>query len=293
MLYPTPPFDDYKLLDSGRARKLEQFGPVRLIRPEERAVWKPALPPAEWRLADAEFVPAAKGVGGQWRASGELPGRWPLRYRELAFYAELVDSMQVGIFPENAAQWDWITQQVGTAGGSPRVLNLFGYTGIASLAAAQAGAQVTHIDSARRALRLGRDNQALSGIPAERIRWLEDDALGFVGREARRGNQYDGLILDPPAFGRGPKGERWEFAKHFPELCAAARDILSDAAAFVVVTAYAINAPPEMLRKPLQSLLKGREGTLELGELVTQERSAGRKLNLSLSARWNANGSTR
>jgi 23S rRNA (cytosine1962-C5)-methyltransferase len=277
---------DYVLLDSGNGRKLEQFGPVRLIRPEERAAWKPALPQAEWAQAAAEFVPAPKGSGGEWRKHGPVPERWDLRYGELRFYCELVTSMQVGVFPENAAHWDWIADQLAAFPGEARVLNLFGYTGIASLAAAKAGARVTHVDSARRALRVGRDNQALNNIPGDHIRWIEEDALRFVEREAKRGNQYEGLVLDPPAYGLGPKRERWEFEKGFPALCAALRPLLSDRFAFIVVTAYAINAPPVVLKRPLEKLLGGRAGKLELGELESHEKSAGRKIQYSISARW-------
>ncbi|MCB2179688.1 class I SAM-dependent methyltransferase [bacterium] len=275
----------YQLLDSGRGRKLERFGDYTLIRPEPRAVWKPAAS-GLWQAADAEYVEAKKGGGGSWKLHRSIPSRWQIAYGALRMWVVLEDSRQVGVFPENAAQWDWIGERVRQSDRELKVLNLFGYTGLASLAAAAAGAAVTHIDSSRRAIRLGREDQTLSSLEEKPIRWIVEDAVKFAEREVRRGNRYDGIIFDPPKYGLGPKKERWEFYENFDYLCGVLRECLSEQPDFVVVTAYALESPPEVLRPGLEKLLKGKQGHLELGELVTMEKSAGRKIAYSITGRW-------
>jgi len=205
-------------------------------------------------------------------------------------WIELENSRQVGVFPENAVQWDWLQARLQQAERPEpvRLLNLFAYTGMASIAAAQVGAHVTHVDASRRAVRLGQNNQELNGLQDKPIRWLVDDALKFVQREARRGKRYDALVMDPPKYGLGPKKERWEFGKGFSELCKAARQILSDTPLFVVVTAYALNSPPEILEKDMHALVKDFGGQLTLGELGLQDKSAGRKISTSIYAHWRA-----
>ncbi len=282
-------WQSYQLLDSGKGRKLERFGDYTLVRPEPRAVWKPASP-GLWDQADAEFVEANKGGGGSWTLRRHIPSRWQIRYGDLRMWIALEDSRQVGVFPENATHWDWITRQVQSAGRPLNVLNLFGYTGLASLAAASAGAAVTHIDSSRRAIRLGQENQALNGLDDHPIRWIVEDAVKFAEREVRRGNRYDGIIFDPPKFGLGPKKERWEFFEHFDHLCGILRQCLSDAPVFVVATAYALESPPEILRPGLEKLVGRKQGQLTLGELVTVEKSAGRKIAFSITGRWSSAG---
>jgi 23S rRNA (cytosine1962-C5)-methyltransferase len=277
---------DYQLLDSGKGRKLELFGPYSLIRPEPRAVWKPAGDPALWGSADAEFVPAEKGGGGGWQMHNKIPDRWQIEYHKLKMWVELEVSRQVGVFPENAVHWDWIYEQVREAAGEVRVLNLFGYTGLASLAAVRAGAAVTHIDSSRRAIKQGRENQALNHLEEKPLRWIVEDAFKFAEREVRRGNQYEGIIFDPPKYGLGPKKERWEFFSQFELLCQVLHQCLSERAKFVVVTAYALEQPPEVLRPGLEKLTRGFGGELVLGELISLEKSAGRKIANSITGRW-------
>jgi 23S rRNA (cytosine1962-C5)-methyltransferase len=288
MLTPTN-WLDYILLDSGAGRKLEQFGLQRLVRPEPRAVWKPALPENEWAAAAAEFQPGAKG-SGNWMFRQQIEPRWTMRYRDLQFWIELENSKQVGVFPENAVQWDWLKTGLsqGSATVAPRVLSLFGYTGLASLACAQSGAEVVHVDASRRAIHVGQQNQELSRMQDKPIRWLVDDALKFMQREVRRGNRYDGIVMDPPKYGLGPNKERWEFGKNFSALCETARKLLSDSPLFIVVTAYALNQPPEVLDEDMRKLVRGLGGELELGELGLQEKSAGRKISTSIYARWSS-----
>jgi len=268
--------------------KLEQFGPHRLVRPEAEAIWKPALPEREWQAAAAEFKPAPEENGGHWQARKPLPERWTLEYHGLKCSVQLSNSRHVGVFPEQASGWDWIESQVKRAGRPVRVLNLFGYTGLASLAAAQAGAQVTHVDASRKVVTWARENQALSNLADKPVRWIVDDALKFVEREARRGSQYEGLVLDPPKFGRGPKGEVWEFYKLIPELLGACCQVLSKQPLFVLLTAYAVKASALTLYYAVDEMMAGFKGQTGAGEIVLAEKSAGRRLSTAIFGRWSS-----
>ncbi len=277
---------DYQLLDSGNGAKLERFGPYRLLRPEAEAIWRPALAEKEWQAAHAVFHPSPEENGGHWEARQALPDRWELDYNGLKFYAGLSASRHLGVFPEQTTGWDWIEAQITTAGRPLKVLNLFGYTGLATLAAARAGASVTHLDASRKVVTWANENVRLSGLEERPVRWMVDDALKFVQREARRGSTYDGLILDPPKFGRGPKGEVWEFYKLIPELLSACRQVLSPQPRFVLITAYAVKASALTLHTALSEMLAGHGGATEAGELVLVEGSAGRLLSTAICARW-------
>jgi 23S rRNA (cytosine1962-C5)-methyltransferase len=211
-----------------------------------------------------------------------------MRYGRLCFRVELGVSRHVGVFPEHAVHWDWITARVVDAGRPIRVLTLFCYTGLASLAAAMGGAEVTHVDASRRAVSMGRENQALSGLEERPIRWIVDDALKFAQREARRGVRYDAIVMDPPRFGRGPRGEVWEFFKSFPALCVVCRAVLSERPLFVLLTAYAKRASMPELYRAVEQMMEGYEGSTVAGELATVEHSAGRVIPHSLSIRWSA-----
>ena len=278
-------WQDYELLDSGAGCKLERFGPVTLVRPEPQAVWPRTLSAWAWDAAHAAFQPAGK-AGGRWEARQPLPSRWQMGYGELRFWVQASESRQVGVFPENAVHWDWIAQQARAAGWPLAVLNLFGYTGLASLAAAQAGALVTHVDASRKAVLWARDNQALSGLQERPIRWIVEDALTYLRREQRRGVRYDGLVLDPPAFGRGPDGQIWTFDRLFDELSRACRAVLSPAPRFVVATVYTKGVTARALQAAVEAMMAGLGGQVEVGELATVERSAGRVVRHALYARW-------
>jgi 23S rRNA (cytosine1962-C5)-methyltransferase len=280
-------WQNYVLLDSGHGRKLERFGPVTLVRPEAQATWSPALSRSDWEAAHAVFEPAGQ-EGGRWQRRHPAPPRWEMSYRALRFWVQASQSRQVGVFPENAVHWDWIAEQVRSAGGPLRVLNLFGYTGLATLAAAEAGAHVTHVDASKKAVLWARDNQALSGLQDRPIRWIVEDVLTYLHREARRGMRYDGIVLDPPAFGRGPGGEVWTFDRLFDELCRACRAVLSASPRFVVATVYTKGSTERTLHTAMAGMLAGLDGRLEVGQLITVERSAGRILPNALYARWQA-----
>jgi 23S rRNA (cytosine1962-C5)-methyltransferase len=281
------PWEEYELLDSGDGQKLERFGQYRLVRPEVEALWQPALPEAAWKDANASFVTRDELHGGHW-VINDLPKRWLLSYRGLKMWMQASGSRQVGVFPEQSAHWDWIEEQIKKAKRPLRVLNLFGYTGLASLAAARSGAQVTHVDASRKVVEWGKENQVSSGLADQSIRWLVDDAIKFVQRESRRDSFYDGIILDPPKFGRGPKGEVWEFYKLIPELLDACKRILSPQPVFVVMTAYAVKASSVTLFQAMDEMMAAHTGRVMAGELVLQEKSAGRYLPTAIYARWAA-----
>ncbi len=291
-LVGSPDWKDYELLDSGDGAKLERYGPYTFSRPEPEAVWGRALPQKAWDAAQAVFQPSAEENGGHWlwKDSRHSPDqRWKMQYKELKFWAQTGASRHLGVFPEQASQWDWIAAQVRAAARPLQVLNLFGYTGLASLVAAQAGAKVTHVDASRKVIGWARENQALSGLEDSPIRWILDDALKFVRREGRRGAHYDGLILDPPKFGRGPKGEVWEFYKLLPALLQDCRALLSPQPAFLVLTAYAVKASALTLHYAVEEMMQGLGGKTSAGEVVLVEKSAGRLISLAVFARWSRN----
>jgi 23S rRNA (cytosine1962-C5)-methyltransferase len=286
LLLSTPAWKDYELLDSGNGQKLERFGHYLFIRPEHQAFWQPVLTKEHWENADAHFqASGGDEMGGKWQFRNPVT-RWKMQYQDIKFHGQLAGSRHVGVFPEQASHWDWVTGLIRSANRPVSVLNLFGYTGLATLTAAQAGAKVTHVDASKKSINWARENQTLSKLDDRPIRWILDDALKFVQREARRQVKYDGIILDPPKFGRGPKGEVWECFEMLPDLLAACRAILSKHPLFVVMTAYAIRASALSLYYGLEEMMKGVNGSIEVGELVTKDSSAGRLLSMAIFGRW-------
>ncbi len=287
-LLESSDWKDYELLDSGDGLKLERFGPYRFVRPEVQAMWKRTLPDSVWRDVHGVFQPTSEESGGHWALKQNVAERWMMGYKGIRFWVMTTPGRHLGLFPEMAAQWDWFVQLIENAGRPLKVLNLFGYTGLATLMAANAGAAVTHLDASKKAVGWARENQALSKLEQKPIRWIVDDALKFVQREGRRGAHYDGLILDPPKFGRGPKGEVWEIYKSLPTLLAACRQVLSAQPLFVAVTVYAVRASALHVHQALGEMMSPYNGMLDAGELVTQEKSAGRLLSQAVYARWEA-----
>jgi 23S rRNA (cytosine1962-C5)-methyltransferase len=295
------------LLDSGDGLKLERFGQFVFVRPESQAMWKRSLDPnGEWKQAHAVFQPTGEESGGHWDFKKKVDEKWEMRYildptltpgrsptgqgGLLSFWAMTTPGRHLGVFPEVAAHWDWFSglvhHRVHVERRETNVLNLFGYTGLATLAAAAAGAKVTHVDASKKSVSWARENQALSNLGEKPIRWIVDDALKFVQREARRGVKYDGMILDPPKFGRGPKGEVWEVYKSLPSLLEACRACLSEHPLFVVTTVYAVRASAIHVAQAMEGMMSGFPGEVEMGELVTREQSAGRLLSQAVYARW-------
>jgi 23S rRNA (cytosine1962-C5)-methyltransferase len=279
---------DYELLDSGNGLKLERFGLYKFIRPEPQAIWMPALVQREWDTADGVFQATNEESGGKWRFRRTIAPRWKMCYENLCFYARTSNSRHLGVFPEQATHWEWIQAQITASHKPLHVLNLFGYTGLATLAAAMAGAHITHVDASKKSIQLARENQGLSGLNDKPIRWIIDDAVKFVKREVRRGAHYDGIILDPPKFGRGPKGEVWEFFKMLPYLLKEIRPVFSSNPVFIVMTAYAIRASALAIHDSIQNLMKDFRGEISSGELVVPEKSASRILSMAIFTRWSS-----
>jgi 23S rRNA (cytosine1962-C5)-methyltransferase len=285
LLEPTN-LKDYALLDSGDGLKLERFNPYVFVRPEPQAMWKRGLPESAWKAAHAVFHPTGEESGGHWDIRKKMEEKWVMHYESLRFWAMTTPGRHLGIFPEVAPHWDFMAGLIREAGRPIKVLNLFGYTGLATLATAAAGARVTHVDASKKSVTWARENQELSGLNDKPIRWIVDDALKFVQREARRGVKYDGILLDPPKFGRGPKGEVWEVYKSLPNLLESCRVCLSSQPLFVVVTIYAVRASAIHVAQVLAEMMNDFKGELDSGELVTREQSAGRLLSQAVYARW-------
>ena len=284
----TPGWDDYQLIDSGAGAKLERFGPYTFARPEPQALWQPALTEKAWASADAVFQGASSDEqeSGKWQFRHPIDEQWPMRYQQLRFWAQATPFRHLGVFPEQASHWDWMSEQIAEVRRPVRVLNLFGYTGLSTLAAARAGASVTHVDASKKTIAWARENQTLSGLSDKPIRWLIDDAMKFVQREARRHVTYDGLIIDPPKFGRGPRGEVWKLHESLPALLSACRTIMSDSPLFIVLTAYAIRVSALSLYYALEEMMSGYGGSIQVGEMGIVEGSANRVLSTAIFARW-------
>lgn len=298
----------YSLLDSGEGMKLERFGAHTLVRPELSAIWHPALSKDQWDAADGIFHGGGEDEeqdrGKGWQFKKDIEPRWHMQWQhvvsdlsramsreaepDITFFVEPTPFRHVGVFPEQASQWEWISGKIKKENRPVKVLNLFGYTGIASLVAAAAGAEVTHVDASKKIIAWARENQKLSRLEDRPIRWIVDDALKFVKREVRRGATYDGFIIDPPKFGRGPKGEIWHIYEHLPMLLDECQKLFSDNVLFINLTCYAIRITPLSLRYALEERLTDRRGTIEQGELTLHEQSANRLLPQAVCARWSA-----
>lgn len=283
----TEGFADYALLDSGRGRKLERFGAITVDRPEPQALWQPRLPDSDWHSAHAVFAGADEEERGRWRVECPVPECWPVRVRDVTMLCRLGGFRHLGLFPEQLPLWDWMVERLPRPQGErPRVLNLFAYTGAASLLAAAAGAEVVHVDASRKAIGWGRQNQAASGLGSAPVRWMLEDARKFVTREVRRGRTYHAILIDPPKFGRGPENEVWNLFDHLPDLLDATARLLDPAAAALCLTTYAIRASALSIDGLLREVLMGRGGRLDSGEIAIIEQSGGRAISTSLFARW-------
>ena len=293
------PWSDYELLDSGDGVKLERFGDILVARPETQALWR-KLRPELWETAHAEFDFHDKK--GSWNMKKPVPESWKLAWNDVRFTARLTGFKHTGIFPEQAPNWQWLrdvvrpTSDVGrTTSYIPNVLNLFGYTGIASLVAAQAGALVTHVDASKQSLDWAHENARLSGVGEDKIRWILDDALAFVKRETRRGVTYDGIILDPPAFGRGTKGEVWKIEEDLPALLKALKKLLSETSgSFFLINGYAAGYAPRSFAQAVEGVFSARGGSAsggggingECGELYIKESASERVIPAGIYVRF-------
>ncbi len=275
---------EYKLLDSGNRQKLEEVAGLRMIRSEPRAWWKPALAEREWQRVEAIFEREEKG---SWVFKNGMPEERAIDIGRLKALVKFsANSKHIGFFPEQAPEWEWITKTITKANRPIQVLNLFGYTGLASLAAARAGAKVTHVDGSRTTIAWARENQALSGLSDAPIRWILDDAEDFVKREVKRGERYDAIILDPPAYGRGPKGQVWKVEDdlvRFLDLC---KQVLSDKPLFIILNMYSTELSSISLQNLLADITSDLGGHIQGGELALKHEGNDRLLPLSISAKW-------
>lgn len=277
-------WEDYGLIDSGHGRKLERYGSTRIVRPEAQALWTPRLD--HWD-ADAEFVPASdEDGGGRWTYARPVPrDGWPLSRGDVTFTAQCTPFRHLGFFPDMAPVWDWMGEQL--AGRSDAAtLNLFGYTGVGTLALSRFG-PVTHVDASKKSVAQARENAALSGMAERPIRWLIDDAAKFAAREVRRGRRYDGIILDPPKFGRGPEGEVWRLEHDLPGLIADCRQLLDGESRFLFLTVYAVRMSSLAIAGLLSEAFADMPGRIEHGDLAVREEGPdGRLLPTAIFARW-------
>ncbi len=288
VILEVAPNADYALIDSGAGRKLEQYGPYRIVRPEGQAIWQPALPERDWANVDAVFTGDTDEEGmGRWRfPKAPLGETWPMRHDGLDYLGRFTSFRHVGVFPEQASHWAHMEGLIRAARRPVKVLNLFGYTGLASLVAARAGAEVTHVDASKKAVQWARENQQVARLGDRPIRWIVEDAVKFAEREVRRGSRYDIVLLDPPAYGRGPKGEVWQLFGDLPALVDTCREILTPKPLAVVLTAYSIRASFFAIHALMRDAFAGMGGAVESGELVIVEKAAGRRLSTSLFSRW-------
>jgi len=276
--------DGYRLLDSGREFKLEQVDDCLLIRPAPRAVWSPTLPEKKWDAADAVYIRSSTG-GGNWEFRNRTPEQFDIDFHGLKFIIKPTGFGHLGLFPEQSDNWEWIAEKIKTAGRPVSVLNMFAYTGGSTLVAASAGASVCHLDASKGAVDWARENAALSKLSARPIRWIVDDVMKFIEKEIRRGKTYNAIILDPPSFGRGVKGEVWKIENDITKLLANCQQILNDKPLFILLSCHSPGFTPLVLQNLLAEMMKNKAGQLSCGEMVITEET-GRLLPSGTYARW-------
>ncbi len=278
------PWADYGLLDSGHGRKLERYGRFRFIRPEPQAMWAPASD--GWK-AQGEFVPGSdEDGGGRWEFAEPVPREgWTLRWDDVQFTAQTTPFRHLGFFPDMAPVWSWMRERVAGL-DAPECMNLFGYTGVGTLAMAAKGAKMVHVDASKKSVEAAKANAKLSGMADAPVRWIIDDAAKFVAREVRRGRRYDGILLDPPKYGRGPEGEVWRLEEDLPKLIANCRQLLDENSRFLFLTVYAVRMSALAIGEMLAQLFADLPGTVEAGELGVREEARGLTLPTAIWARW-------
>ena len=275
---------DYEVIDTGDGEKLERWNDIILRRPDPQAIW-PKQREKLWNRADAHYHRSAKG-GGEWEFFKKLPDRWTVSYGDLKFYVRPTGFKHTGLFPEQAVNWDWMANLIRSANRPIRVLNLFGYTGGATCACAAAGAKVTHVDAAKGMVQWAGENRKLTGVGESSVRWIVDDALKFVQREARRGNVYEGILMDPPSYGRGPGGEIWKLEDELYGLVSACEKVLAEDALFMLINSYTTGLQPAVLNNMLaMTAAKSRGGRVTADEIVLPV-TCGGVLPCGASGRW-------
>ncbi|MFA5778345.1 MAG: class I SAM-dependent methyltransferase [Candidatus Paceibacterota bacterium] len=286
---------DYELLDTGEGEKLEKFGKYIFVRPSEDAVWLKTLEKKEWAKVDGKFWSSRAGAKAGWKMTSKIVDKWEMSHRDIKFLVFPTPFRHLGFFPEQATHWDFIEDKIKNAKRPIKFLNLFGYTGVASLFALRAGAEVTHLDASKQSLNWAKENQNLNvELTKMPMRIIEDDVMKFLEREEKRGNKYDAVIMDPPKFGRGPKGEIWKIEEMLPRLLLQVRKVLSDKPLFVILTSYAVDSSSLSLGYALSDIMKpvspsqggDFKGKVEQGELCVLEKSNERLIPLANTAVW-------
>ena len=297
ILLQTSQWSDYALLDSGDGDKLERFGPYIFSRPEPQAIWKKNLSSKVWNNTSGKFISSSSTdndqIVGKWSLEKNLPDKWEINFENLKFFATPTPFRHLGFFPDQSPHWLWaaekikLHQQLFSKKTPPKILNLFGYSGVASLHAAANGATVTHIDASKKAINFAFENRNLSSFENHPIKFITEDAVKFVQREIRRNNKYDAIILDPPKYGRGPNGEKWELFKDLPFLLNLIPQILSKKPLFIILNSYAIRASYLSLHYALKDVMQGFTGSVQSGELcITEEQKNPRQISTAIFARW-------
>lgn len=296
-------FKDFELLDTGDGNRLERWGEVILVRPDPQIIWEKHLAESEWEKADAVFI--SREEKGRWDVKRKIPTAWAVEWRDgIKLLARLTPFKHTGVFAEQAANWEWmmgkmtndkflISKAANSAkpsltlreGEKPRILNLFGYTGAASVVMAKMGCAVTHVDASKPSIGLAKENQKVNNLPSDSIRWILDDAAKFATRELKRGQTYDGIIMDPPAFGHSPDGKTWKFNRDLPGLLKTCVQLLSDDAKFLLVNGYATNSSAISLQNLLEDTIKNKKGLVESGELCLKQKDR-RMISTGIFARW-------
>jgi 23S rRNA (cytosine1962-C5)-methyltransferase len=278
------PWPDWALIDCGDGQKLERYGDITVARPEPQAMWAPAS--TDWD-PDATFVPGSdEEGGGRWVQHRSVPRQWQLSRGNVRFDASLTPFRHLGFFPDMVPQWDWMRERAQDA----EVLNLFGYTGVGTLLLSEVGARMVHVDASKKSVEQGKENARLSGFEGRPIRWMVDDATKFTAREVRRQRRYDGILLDPPKFGRGPNGEVWRLEDNLAPLLADCRKLLDADSRFLVLTVYAVRMSALAIGELVKQLFGDLGGKVDMGEMSVREEARGLLLPTAIFARWSSDG---
>ncbi|QYR23740.1 class I SAM-dependent methyltransferase [Paenibacillus sp. sptzw28] len=287
-MYKADQWKDYELLDTGGGEKLERWGSYVLRRPDPQIIWPIADETGRWKTADGHYHRSSSG-GGEWDFRTKMPDRWTISYGDLKFHIKPTSFKHTGLFPEQAVNWSWMMDKIRSAKRPIRVLNLFAYTGGATIAAASAGAEVCHVDAAKGMVQWAKENAQLSGLENSRVRYITDDVFKFVQREQRRGRQYDAIIMDPPSYGRGPNGEMWKLEENLYPFLESCTTILSPDPLFVLVNSYTTGLSPSVLHNLLHMTM-GRKsgGTIHCGEIGLPITASGLTLPCGILGRWEA-----
>jgi len=283
-LIEKPEWKEYELLDSGDREKLERFGEYTFVRPEPKAIWQKSKP-ALWEKADAIY----KKIGdrdGRWQFNKSIAESWKMQWNNISFRVKPTSFKHTGIFPESAVHWSWIQQKLQSRSTQANILNLFAYTGGCTLAALASGAQVTHLDASKEIVSWAHENAQASGLHEKPVRWIVDDAMTFVKREIKRGKKYDGIILDPPKFGRAENGKVWKFEQDFPHLLELCQEILTPDPLFILINTYTVEFSAVTLHNLLYQATSGIKGLVEHGEIVLPQTDSDIVLPTSIFARW-------